>query len=227
MSMSGDLSEIFPAGLAGLIFDCDGVMIDSAAANRFFYNTVLASLGLPPMTKAQEDFAFMATARGALQKMTPEHMHPLLENAIQNNVNYARDVLPRIKLMPGFLEFIGKAHGLGLRMAIDTNRTKEGIDRVLDFFDLPNYFDPVVSATCAEPKPTPDGVNKISAAWNVEPDRILFIGDSIDDRSAAMAGGARFAAFGARIEGDVPAPDFPTLGESLWRFCRSRGHEKP
>lgn len=41
---------LFPDGLRGVIFDCDGVMIDSRAANDEFYNRVLAYFGLPPMT---------------------------------------------------------------------------------------------------------------------------------------------------------------------------------
>ena len=43
------LQALFPHGIAGVIFDCDGVMIDSRAANNVFYNRVLAYFGLPPM----------------------------------------------------------------------------------------------------------------------------------------------------------------------------------
>lgn len=53
---------LFPDGLRGVIFDCDGVMIDSRAANDEFYNRVLAYFGLPPMTPEQEAYSFMATS---------------------------------------------------------------------------------------------------------------------------------------------------------------------
>ena len=39
------MGKLFPHGLTGIIFDCDGVMIDSRAANAIFYNKVLAALG--------------------------------------------------------------------------------------------------------------------------------------------------------------------------------------
>lgn len=45
------MGKLFPHGLTGIIFDCDGVMIDSRAANAIFYNKVLAALGLPPLTQ--------------------------------------------------------------------------------------------------------------------------------------------------------------------------------
>ena len=48
------MGKLFPHGLTGIIFDCDGVMIDSRAANAIFYNKVLAALGLPPLTPEQE-----------------------------------------------------------------------------------------------------------------------------------------------------------------------------
>lgn len=38
---------LFPHGIAGVIFDCDGVMIDSRTANNIYYNRVLAWFGLP------------------------------------------------------------------------------------------------------------------------------------------------------------------------------------
>lgn len=218
---TANLAALFPLGIAGLVFDCDGVMIDSHVANRYFYDSVLAYFGLPPMTRAQEDYAFMATTRQALMKMIPEKFHGDIEEAISRAIDYPRDVLPKTKLMPGFLAFVHKAHDLGLKLAIDTNRTQDGIQRILDFFSLPDYFDPVVSCTCCSPKPSPEGPLHICAAWKIEPEQALFIGDSVDDRGAAKGAGMRFAAFGAHAPTDVPAPDYAVLGASLWPFVRA------
>lgn len=46
-----NLEELEKNGLCGLVFDCDGVMIDSADANRRFYALALGALGLPPTRK--------------------------------------------------------------------------------------------------------------------------------------------------------------------------------
>ena len=37
--------------IALVIFDCDGVLFDSAAANVAYYNAVLERLGRPPMSE--------------------------------------------------------------------------------------------------------------------------------------------------------------------------------
>ena len=65
------MGKLVPHGLTGIIFDCDGVMIDSRAANAIFYNKVLAALGLPPLTPEQDAYTFMATARQALEYIVP------------------------------------------------------------------------------------------------------------------------------------------------------------
>lgn len=198
--------------LTGIIYDCDGVMIDSEDANRHFYNTILHAFGLPPMTREQENFAFMATTREALEAMLPRECLPRLEQVIQEVIDYPGDVLPRTRLMPGFREFIAEARRRGLRQGVDTNRTEEGISRVLDFFDLQNYFDPVVSASIAQPKPSPQGVLMICEKWACPPVQTLFVGDSSSDVQAGTAAGAQVAAFGK----NNPVRDYRELTRMLW-----------
>lgn len=204
---------LFPNGLAGLVFDCDGVMIDSREANRAFYDRVLAALGLPPMGREEERYAFMATAAEALRRMVPPELHGEIDRAAAG-VDYGRDILPLVRLMPGFMPFIEHLHARGVRLAIDTNRTGVGIQRVLDFFSLPPYFDPVISVSCARPKPSPAGAEAILKAWGAEPGQVLFVGDSENDREAARGAGMLFAGFGG-LTGDVTVRDFAALAGIL------------
>ena len=51
------MGKLFPHGLTGIIFDCDGVMIDSRAANAIFYNKVLAARILANVRRVQMDAA--------------------------------------------------------------------------------------------------------------------------------------------------------------------------
>lgn len=211
-----NLEELEKNGLFGLVFDCDGVMIDSADANRRFYDLALGALGLPPMRKDQEKFAFQATAKQALLSMVPEELHDKIDETVRKNVDYIHDVLPLIKLMPGFRDFIGFAREKGFRLAIDTNRTAEGIMRVLDIFALRPYFDPIICSSNSEPKPSPDGAEKICKAWSVAPKAVLFVGDSENDRKTAVGAGTVFAAFGNKeLRGDLEAPDFATFRQML------------
>lgn len=214
-----NFSELFPDGLIGLIYDCDGVMIDSAEGNRHLYNAILKKLDLPPLRKEQEKFVFQSTFHDGLLYLVPREKHHLIDEAGRTAVDYDREVLPRIRLMPGYREFVQEAARQGLRQAIDTNRTTFGIEKILQNFNLPQVFDPVVcSSVIGRPKPFPDGVEKICSDWNCRPGQVLFIGDSPDDRAAAKGAGAAFAAFGANdLAGDIKIASWPELAAFLWQ----------
>lgn len=49
-----------------IIYDCDGVLIDSREANRAFYNDILAHFGRPPLTEDQLDFVQVSTSGQAV-----------------------------------------------------------------------------------------------------------------------------------------------------------------
>lgn len=211
------LSAWFPKGLYGIVFDCDGVMIDSEEANRFLYNCILEKLDLAPLTAEQEKFAFQSTFRDAIESIVPGHLHPRLDQAIENAINYDKDILPKIKLMPGYAKFVEMAHSEGLALAIDTNRTEAGIYKIIKYFDLPDVFHPVMCCSNTEPKPSPAGAIHIAKAWNISPEHVLFAGDSPDDGAAAMDSGMVFAAFGnPDLQCSFHIDSWPRLMDELW-----------
>ena len=92
---------MFASGLRGVIFDCDGVMIDSVAANRIFFDRCLAYYGLPPMTDEQAAYCNMSTSRQGLEHILPERAKKDIPRFGRDIVNYDREILPFIKLYSG------------------------------------------------------------------------------------------------------------------------------
>ena len=210
------MSRLFTNGLAGVIFDCDGVIVDSRESNTVFYNRVLEHFNLPPMTPEQEKFCFMATAMQALLHIVPPHLHKQISYVTSEVVNYHRDIMPMLRLQPGFVDFIDYLRDKQVRMSVHTNRRLEGIQTVLDIFGLPSYFDPVVAADTAAPKPSPEGALRICATWQTPPETVLFVGDSEHDKETAQGAGVVFAAFnGGALRGQITATDYPGLREAL------------
>ena len=210
------MSRLFTNGLAGVIFDCDGVIVDSRESNTVFYNRVLEHFNLPHMTPEQEQFCFMATAMQALLHIVPPHLHTQISYVTSEVVNYHRDIMPMLRLQPGFVDFIDYLRDKQVRMAVHTNRRLEGIQTVLDIFGLPSYFDPVVAADTAAPKPSPEGALRICATWQTPPETVLFVGDSEHDKETAQGAGVVFAAFnGGALRGQITATDYPGLREAL------------
>lgn len=208
-----------PRPLRGIIFDCDGVILDSRAANERYYNLILEALGLPPMTPEQEAYTYMATVHQSLEHIVPRHMQHNISEVHKKNVNYQRDILPLIRLEPGLTEFLRWVQGMGIRMAIHTNRFS-GMPAVLDAFDLYAYFEPVVTAAMVRPKPDPEGTLHILECWNMTRRDVLFVGDSLNDALAARAGGVSFAAYrNPALDATVKVDSFASLADALRAGC--------
>ncbi len=176
----------------GIIFDCDGVLIDSVEANMLFYNKIRQKLGLPELNSAQREYCQMSTAAQALDFITPTALKPLL-NGIVKEISYAREIEPMIQASEGIVEMLEdlKAH---FRLGVHTNRTGP-LDVMLTRLKMNTYFDPIMTVLYCDPKPSPDGANKVLQKWNVAPHEVLFIGDSAMDKMAADAANIPFMSY--------------------------------
>ena len=213
----------------GVIFDCDGVMIDSVAANRIFFDRCLAYYGLPPMTDEQAAYCNMSTSRQGLEHILPERAKKDIPRFGRDIVNYDREILPFIKLYPGFLGFADFLHENGVRMAVLTNRTDNGMKSILDFFSLPSYFNPVVTASCGFPKPQPGGARLILSEWGVGAGDVLYVGDSDVDRRTAEACRMPFAAMNPKenppLDGDFRVDGYAALRRELAPYMETTGEK--
>lgn len=213
-SLSFLLKKVFPKGLAGLIFDCDGVLVDSCAANVGYYNRLLAEFGLPPVADDQVEYVKMSTADQALRFLfTPEQYVQL--PAIAQRIPYKTVTLPLLTPEPGLREMLDWLHGQGVRLGVHTNRGN-GMWDVLKKFGMEELFDPVMTAEVVAPKPSPEGVLRILDTWNVLPETVGFVGDSATDAAAAAGGGVPLLAYrNADLPASIHVNGFPELHRAL------------
>lgn len=220
MNLVPTLQGRVPENLRGVIFDCDGVLIDSREANAEYYNRILAAMNLPPLTAEQEAYTYMATVNESLEHITPRHMWEQLPDICRKTVNYMRDIMPLVRLEQGVLDFLTFLVERGVRCAVHTNRSS-GMAVVVDTFDLHKYFDPVVTAVMVKPKPAPDGVHYVLNAWQLPPEDILFVGDSLNDAQAALHGGVYFAAYrNPDLPANIQVDSFGALAQELMPSIR-------
>ena len=179
--------------IAGVVFDCDGVLIDSRVSNMAYYNRIRAIGGLSPMRPEEEEYAHMHSVRETLFRIFPPAMHGRLGD-FARHVNYERDILPMIHPEPGVHACLDSLRACGLRLAVFTNRCG-GMGAVLDRFNLRPYFDPVMTVAEVQAKPAPDGLLRIAESWQRPPEDLVFVGDSQLDALAAEAAGACFLAY--------------------------------
>ncbi len=174
-------------------FDCDGVMFDSRQANIHYYNHMLHHFGLPPMTGATVDFIHSHTADESIRYIfqgTPYTDEALAYRWKVDYTPFIQDMIiePGLK---GLLEWLKPRFGL----AVATNRSNT-IGEVLKTHGLTGVFDLVVSSLDVEQsKPHPESLFKILDFFQVGPERILYVGDSVVDEETARRAGVPFIAY--------------------------------
>jgi HAD superfamily hydrolase (TIGR01549 family) len=203
-------------GLKGIIFDCDGVLVDSKEANTTFYNMIREHFGYAPMSAAQESYVHSHAVNESVAHIVPPEQ---LDEAWQfvKNLNY-RDVLPRLSLEPGLVDFLDTLRGCGYHLGILTNRTTT-MNLLLRWFNISMFFTPVITARLVRPKPSPEGLFRVLRQWRMEPADVAYIGDSGVDAECARLAGVRFWAYrNASLPADMLVHDFWSLRNCFLRL---------
>ncbi len=190
-------------GIAGIVFDCDGVLFESRAANLAYYNTILEAFGLPPITPGDCERAHLCHTAASPEVfrvlLGEEHVNAALEAA--RLLDYRR-FIPAMQPEPGMTAALA---GLSARfpLAVATNRGSS-MREILAHFELSGYFQAVVtSRDVARPKPYPDMLIEAARQLALEPAQLLFVGDSELDQAAAAAAGICFAAYRNDLAAEV------------------------
>lgn len=219
MLLTNDLMrlDVFE-GIGAIIFDCDGVLIDSKEANRAYYNKLREYMGLPPLSEDEASYCHSHTALESFAHIIPEDRMDELHE-FHEKVKY-RELLPHLNLrcMDGLHEYLWWLRDCGFPMAINTSRS-DTMDLVLELMDLEGFFHPVVtSADVRSPKPHPEPMYQAMNKIGANPEEVVFIGDSLVDQQCARAAGVRFWAYDNQsLEADLHITDYWTLRRCMQR----------
>ena len=92
-----------------------------------------------------------------------------------------------LSLIKGINEVIRELHASGFDLAIATNKSAQGLARVLQQSGLEPYIHITRTASDAPPKPCPQMLEEIIQAMGYRADQTLMIGDSASDMEMAKA----------------------------------------
>lgn len=177
-----------------VVFDCDGVMFDSLAANKAYYNDILGHFGHPPMDEEGLQYVHVHHVADSVSFIF-RHYPADLEAAQAYRMTL--DYVPYLKFMrmePDLVEFLQFLRP-GLRTAISTNRSNT-MSTLLTIFGLTPYFDKVVTAMdVVNSKPHPEALLRILEHFGLQQEEAIYIGDSQVDLEHTRAVGMRMIAF--------------------------------
>ena len=177
-----------------IVFDLDGTLIDTAPDLVESLNHTIAARDLPPV--GYEDLTHLVGqgARVMIQRAFALRGAPLADDEIpallDRFIDHYEAGMPGKSLpYPGLVDALDRLRAAGFRMAVCTNKMERLALPLIERLDLTGYFDAIAGGdTFAFRKPDPAHILATVERAGGTPDKVLMIGDSINDILAARNG---------------------------------------
>jgi len=182
-----------------VIFDMDGVIVDSEPMHKQVSMEILKSFGVDVEQRDIEAFA------GAPEKYiwsTLKNRHNLSLEADElvsmKMTRYFEKLCANTEMKPieGILELFEDLRNNNLKLAIASTSPMNVIERVVSVFNIAKYFDTIVTGDYVEKgKPEPDIFLYTAKKLGVNPDECVVIEDSGNGVKAAKKAGMKCIGF--------------------------------
>lgn len=171
--------------LRAVVFDLDGVLINSEPLMRFAFETVYRRIIGDEPAPVEQYLEHMGESFPAIMRSMglPLSLWQPYRELCQRHVD-------RIELFPGCREALNWAVDRGLRLAILTGKDRQRTLQILDRFRLGAYFSCVVASDQLQrPKPDPEGMHAALHQLACPPAEALMVGDAVSDIVCAQQAG--------------------------------------
>ena len=182
-----------PNKIQCVIFDMDGVIIDSEEIHKKAYYETFISLGLEVSEKVYKTLTGSSTIN-AFQRLIA-HFHldlnpeELVLDKRKRYVNFFEND-PQLHLVDGVEEIIKYFHKKGIPLILASSSAMVNINRVFDRFNLHSYFSAKISgADLTASKPHPEIFEKAALLGNTPKENCIVIEDSDNGIKAANDAG--------------------------------------
>jgi HAD superfamily hydrolase (TIGR01549 family) len=170
-----------------IVYDFDGVIVDSEKAVFKFYDIICEEFNLKKIDLSNKYLVnkiLMLTTEDAL-KLICNNEAIIAEIKQFINSSKFTGLSNYIRLQPYIDVILKTLKDKKIQTAIFTNRG-ESLYYLLKHFNIEMYFDYFVTCNdVTEPKPSSEGLLKIIEYFNINQNEVLYIGDSIIDKLAA------------------------------------------
>jgi phosphoglycolate phosphatase len=213
--------------VSAVAFDLDGTILDTIHDLAAAVNALMEELGYAPLPKAEiRDFVgkgmpnLVRRALARVNGTTPAAIddEEVKDALARYQLHYAsllgRETLP----YPGAIEGLERLAAMGLPLAIVTNKAARFIAPHLEHAGIAHLFSVVIGGdSLPVRKPDPGPLLHVAAAFGIPPERLLMVGDSINDAESARAAGCPvlILPYGYNEGGSVQALDADGIVPSL------------
>lgn len=185
-----------PDMIKAVLFDVDGVLLDSLKANLKFCQDLFAKAGHGPLTRkmyaGMYHLPLVEIIRLVTKSTSEKEIQRIWEMGIRRNVPYPVHLLT---LHTDVKTTIQKLYGK-YPLGIVTSRVKTTIFEFSKLSALQKYFSTVIAyEDTANHKPHPEPLLFAAGQLNVKPTEVVYIGDMESDVLAAKAAGMKVIIF--------------------------------
>jgi HAD superfamily hydrolase (TIGR01549 family) len=183
--------EILPP--KAIIFDLDGVILDSYQANAAYYEYIALKMGRPHLTEDDKALVHRETHENALKYLVGEKNYPA---ALKLSLDYqALNLQKEHKLFPGVKQTLVKLKSKA-SLAVGTNRDQSSY-RILNQLGIIVYFHIILTpGEAPEPKPSAKFMQCLLDKLALAAEEVIYVGDSLVDQQLCQASKVRLLAFG-------------------------------
>jgi len=176
-----------------VIFDMDGVIVDTELVHRYAYYKQFGELDIEVPEEMYTSFTGLST-RNTFQRLKDDFQ---LQQGVEDLIlrkrsifNDAFDNKEDLSLLEGVENLIKDFHKNGMQLIVASSASKETINRVFTRFDLHQYFSHIVSGEdFPQSKPHP-AIFEHAASLSIAPkENCIVIEDSTNGVKAAKSAG--------------------------------------
>lgn len=171
-----------------IIFDLDGTLIDTDELIIQSYRAVFDKFLPNYHLSMEEEKTFLGPPLEVMFKKYFQEDFSVLLKVYRDFAE--KNTLLLAKLYPFVQELLSFLKCNNYKLCIVTSRFKKSALNMLDMFSLTDFFDDVIGLDdVINPKPNPEGINKILTKYSLAKDEVLFIGDAYTDLEAGKKAG--------------------------------------
>lgn len=178
--------------IKAVIFDMDGVIIDSEPIHEYAMEETLKPHGVD-FAKINDSSFLGKTPKSLFTKLKVMfNLSVDVNELVERKADLAMEKMQQLGPIPGVVELIKELHAKNYKLAIGSGQERFVIDNVLSNFGLTDFFREIIcSGDYKKPKPDPEVYLRCAEKLGVKPDECVVIEDAPSGVKSAKSAGMK------------------------------------